>query len=128
MFWVAHWKRLFSVLLVFSFFTLGLQTQANAGIVGTDQLLASEQLQHDKQQLQAWLARADVRKQLIDLGVDVDAASHRVNSMTADEVKQLAAHMQDMPAGSGFAETAVLAFIVLVILEVTGVTDVLPNI
>jgi len=79
-------------------------------------------------QLKTWMAREDVREQLVDLGVDVDSAIARVDSMTNLEVQQLSANMNDMPAGSGFIETAVLAFLVLIILEVTGVTDILPNI
>ena len=123
----AHSKRILVTFVVFSFFSLGLQG-AHAGMVGSDQLVLAEQSQLDRQLLQSWMAREDVREQLIKLGVDVDSAIVRVDSMTQSEVRQLAANMHEMPAGSGFLETAVLAFLVLVVLEVTGVTDILPSI
>lgn len=121
-------KRIFTALVVFSFFTLGMQNVAVAGIVSSGDMIAAQQNQFDRDQLKTWMAREDVREQLIDLGVDVEAAISRVDSMTDAEVQQLSAKMDQMPAGSGFVETAVLAFLVLVVLEVTGVTDILPNI
>lgn len=121
-------KRIFTAFVVFSFFTLGMQNVAVAGIVTSGDMIAAQQSQLDRDQVKTWMAREDVREQLIDLGVDVEAAISRVDSMTDIEVQQLSAKMDEMPAGSGFIETAVLAFLVLVVLEVTGVTDILPNI
>ena len=74
------------------------------------------------------MAKQDVQQQLVAMGVDVSAAQARVDTMTNEEVQQMAAHMNEMPAGAGTAEVLVLAFLVLVVLEVTGVTDILPNI
>ncbi|VAW96366.1 hypothetical protein MNBD_GAMMA21-1000 [hydrothermal vent metagenome] len=125
---LAHTKRILTVMFIVSFFSLGLQGNANAGIVSSEELITAQQFQLDRLQLKTWMAREDVREQLVDLGVDVDSAIARVDSMTNLEVQQLSANMNDMPAGSGFIETAVLAFLVLIILEVTGVTDILPNI
>jgi len=125
---LAHLKRIITALFIISFFSLGLQGTASAGIVSSEEIIIVQQSQLDRLQLKTWMAREDVREQLVDLGVDVDSAVERVDSMTNLEVQQLSANMADMPAGSGFIETAVLAFLVLIILEVTGVTDILPNI
>ena len=121
-------KRIFTTLIVFSFFSLGMQNVSVAEMVSSSDMVAAQQNQLTKDQVKAWMARDDVRGQLVDMGVDVEAAITRVDSMTDSEVQQLAAKMDEMPAGAGFVETAVLAFLVLVVLEVTGVTDVLPNI
>ncbi|MGD8925702.1 MAG: PA2779 family protein [Thioalkalispiraceae bacterium] len=121
-------KRIFVTLFVISFFSLGMQNVSVAAIVSSSDMVAAEQNQLNRDQLKTWMAREDVRQQLVDMGVDVDAAIDRVDSMTNVEVQQLSAKMDELPAGSGFVETAVLAFLVLVVLEVTGVTDILPNI
>lgn len=121
-------KRLVCVVLAFSVFNLALQGIANAGIVSSSDIVAAEQIQLDRSQLRNLLAKQDVQAQLVSMGVDVAAAQARVDTMTEQEVQQLSAKMQEMPAGAGFVETLVLAFLVLVVLEVTGVTDVLPNI
>ena len=115
-------------LVVFSTFTLGMQNVAIGAIVTSGDMVAAQQSLFDRDELKSLMAREDVRDQLVDLGVDVDAAIARVDSMTDIEVQQLSAKMDEMPAASGFIETAVLAFLVLVVLEVTGVTDILPNI
>lgn len=121
-------KRIFTTLVVISFFSIGVQNVSVAAIVSSSDMVAAEQNQLDRDQLKTWMAREDVREQLVDMGVDVDAAIDRVDSMTDREVQQLSARMDELPAGSGIVEVAVLAFLVLVILEVTGVTDILPNI
>jgi len=121
-------KRILLTLVVFSTFTLGMQNVAIGAIVTSGDMVAAQQSLFDRDELKSLMAREDVRDQLVDLGVDVDAAIARVDSMTDTEVQQLSAKMDEMPAASGFIETAVLAFLVLVVLEVTGVTDILPNI
>lgn len=121
-------KRIFTTLIVFSFFSLGMQNVSVAAMVSSSDMVAAQQNQETRDQIKTWMAREDVREQLVDMGVDVEAAITRVDSMTDSEVQQLSANIDEMPAGAGFVETAVLAFLVLVVLEVTGVTDVLPNI
>jgi len=121
-------KRILLTLVVFSTFGLGLQNVANGAIVSSSDMIAAQQDLFDRDQLKTLMSREDVHEQLVDLGVDVDAAIARVDSMTDIEVQQLSAKMDEMPAGAGFIETAVLVFLVLVVLEVTGVTDLLPNI
>lgn len=121
-------KRILLTLVVCSTFGLGLQNVANGAIVSSGDMIAAQQDLLDRDQLKSLISREDVREQLVDLGVDVEAAIARVDSMTDIEVQQLSAKMGEMPAGAGFAEIAVLAFLVLVVLEVTGVTDLLPNI
>jgi hypothetical protein len=121
-------KRILTALLVFSFCSLGMQSVSVAGIVSSSEMVAAHQDQLSRDQLKTWMAREEVREQLVDMGVDVETAIARVDSMTDSEVQQLSAKMDEFPAASGFVETAVLAFLVLVVLEVTGVTDILPNI
>lgn len=124
----AKSKQLFTAFIVFSFFSLGMLNIANAAIIDSSNMVSERQGQFEREQLKSWMVREDVRERLVDLGVDVDSAIARVDSMTDSEVQQLAARMEEMPVGEGFIEFAVLAFLVLIILEVTGVTDILPNI
>ena len=121
-------KRLVCVVLAFSVFNLALQGVATAGIVSSSDIVAAEQVQLDRNILKTWLAKQDVQQQLVTMGVDVSAAQARIDAMTDQEIQQMAAQMDEMPAGAGFVETLVLAFLVLIVLEVTGVTDILPNI
>ena len=48
--------------------------------------------------------------------------------MTAQEVHAMATNMNNMPAGAGVLETAVLVLLILILLDIAGVTDIFPNI
>jgi hypothetical protein len=119
---------LICVVLAFSVFNLAFAGVANAGILSSSDIVTAEQVQLDRAQLKSLFARADVQDKLIAMGVDVAAAQARVDTMSEQEIQQMTASMDEMPAGAGFVEALVLAFLILVVLEVTGVTDVLPNI
>lgn len=122
-------KRLVCAVLAISLINFTMHGVASAAIISSNDLVAAEQLQQDREQIKTWLAKQEVQEKLISMGVDVSAAQARVDGMTEQEVKLLAAKMDKMPAGgTGAAEIIVLAFLILVALEVTGVTDILPNI
>jgi len=121
-------QRFTSSLLIILMLSFGVSKLSLAGIVTTTQLLEAHQTNLERKQVRDWLARDDVRKQLTSMGVDVKSAQARVNNMTADEVHQMASNMNNMPAGAGVLEVAVLVVLVLVLLDLTGVTDIFPNI
>jgi hypothetical protein len=99
---------------------------AFAGMVGTEQLLVAEQVQMDREQLLATLSRAEVKQQLSDMGVDPLQAAERVARMTDAEIAALSEGLGDLPAGSGVLGAVVLIFVVFVITDVIGATDIFP--
>jgi len=121
-------QRLISSLLIVMMLTLGVSRVSMAGIVTTSDIVNARQTVIERQQLRNWLARDEVRKQLTTLGVDVKAAQARVDSMTSQEVHAMADRMNQMPAGAGALEAAVLVLLILVLLDIAGVTDIFPNI
>ena len=121
-------QRFTSGLLAVLMLSLSAHSLTHAGIVSTEALVSAQQTALDREQVRDWLAREDVRKQLTGMGVDVDAAQARVDSMTAEEVRTMAANMEQMPAASGALEVAVLVLLILILLDIAGVTDIFPNI
>ncbi|MBI1422026.1 MAG: PA2779 family protein [Gammaproteobacteria bacterium] len=121
-------QRLVSSLLIMLMLSLGVSRISMAGIVTTEQLVDAQQVSAEREQIRDWLARDEVRKQLTTMGVDVKAAQGRVDSMTAQEVHAMADNMKNMPAGAGALETAVLVLLILILLDIAGVTDIFPNI
>lgn len=114
-------------LLAIAMLGMSMQSVAVAGIVTTTELVNSQHLQMERERIQDWMARAEVREQLTLLGVDTEQAQKRVADMTDEEVQQMAARMDQMPAGSGTGEVVLIAVLVLVILELTGVTDIFTH-
>lgn len=121
-------QRLISSLLIVMMLSLGVSRVSLAGIVTTSELVNARQTVIERQQVRDWLARDEVRNQLTAMGVDVKAAQARVDSMTAQEVHTMAERMDQMPAGAGVLEAAVLVLLILILLDIAGVTDIFPNI
>ena len=100
---------------------------ARAGMIGTPQLLAPS-AEAQSERVQAFLAREDVRQQLVALGVDPTAASERVAGLTESELQQLSNRIDSLPAGAGALELVLIGVLVLIILELVGVIDIFKRI
>jgi len=103
---------------------VGMPLPAQAGIVGSEQLLQSERSTVQREQLQQWMARDDVRQQLQSLGVDAGQAAERIDALTDQELQQLALNMDAQPAGGDIIGVIGIVFVVLLILELVGVTNI----
>ncbi len=110
--WIALWAFM-------GFITLPVQ----AAMVTTPDVLHTQQSEYDRQQLVELLDREDVQKQLLDYGVAPEQVKDRVSKMTDAEVAQLNDQIADMPAG-GILGAILLIFVVFVITDVIGATDI----
>ncbi|WP_088330400.1 PA2779 family protein [Lacimicrobium sp. SS2-24] len=113
-------KALFAVSLMV--FSLG---QVSAGPYSSDDVIASEQHQYNKQQILSFLAHDEVQNQLVALGVSRENAQRRIANMTKEELNALNNQINDMPAG-GIVGTIVTVLVVVAVLDLMGVTDVYP--
>ena len=96
---------------------------ARAGIIGTEILLNAEQ---SRATVETFLAREDVRNQLALLGVDPAQASLRTSNLTDMEVQAMAERIEAMPAGGDAVGAIVFIFLVLLVTDLLGLTDVFP--
>lgn len=116
-------KKFGSLLLAASL--LGAQVApAQAGMVGTDQALAAEQGRLDRDELVSLLEREDLQRQLSALGVDVRHAKERVAALTDAEVARINQRLAELPAGGSALGVVVLIFIVFIITDALGATDI----
>lgn len=104
----------------------GLPLAAQAGIVGTDQVLAASASSVDRDRVATFLARDDVRNALQGQGVSADAAIARVQAMSDAEVAQLASRVDQAPAGGDVLGVVFTIFIVLLVTDILGLTKVFP--
>lgn len=112
----------FLLTVMLSFSNLPLQ----AAMVSTEQVVMQQQASLDRDQLNAMFDRVDVQQQMVALGVSVDEVQKRVAMMTDAEVAQLNQQMSELPAGASVLSLAVLIFIVFVVTDVIGATDIFP--
>jgi hypothetical protein len=121
---VESFRRACVAITSLSLLSLGMQAPAFAGIVGTaDAVSATQQLDH-RGTVQAVLARADVREQMLALGVDPAAVDGRIAALTDAELATLATRIDSAPAGGDALVVVGIVFVVLMILEFTGVIDI----
>lgn len=120
-------RRLGNIIPVLSILALlGAQTAPlQAAMIGNDTLIAQSQHELGKQQLLAELERAEVHDKLVAMGVDIEDAKERINQMSEQELASLAADFDEMPAGgTGIIGALLVVFVVLVITDMLGATNV----
>jgi hypothetical protein len=114
-----------AALLAFTALTMAAPA-AQAGIVGTEAAFAGAALDAERARLNDALARDEVRAMLVARGVDPAAVEARVAALTADEVRTLNQQMDQLPAGGDIVGVVVFVFLVLLVTDLLGWTDVFP--
>lgn len=103
---------------------------ARAALVSTDDVIAPSKAEADRARVVAFIARDDVQAEMRKMGVDPTEAAARVAVMSDAEVQKVASKIDEMPAGKGaigaLIGAAVLIFVVLLITDLLGLTDVYP--
>lgn len=97
-----------------------------AAMIGTDQVISNSQSQTDRAHLKEMLSRADLADQLKNAGVDPTDLKARINNLTDDEVALLNEQLDQLPAGGDVLGTAVFIFLVLLLTDILGYTDIFP--
>lgn len=113
-----------AALIIFTPLTL------HADMVDTPTMLSSEQSYsraervRQEAQVGSFMAREEVLNQLESLGVSSELAAERVGAMTDAQLQQLALKIDELPAGGDGLGVVVTVLLILLLLEVLGVTDI----
>ena len=103
---------------------------AQAAMVTTDQVVAQAEVAGERARVMRFMAREDVRQQLQALGIDRDEAARRTESLSDDEIQQIAEKVDELPAGQSAIGVLIIIilvlFLVLLITDLAGLTDVFP--
>lgn len=104
--------------------------QAAGRLISTEEVAASEGVRsaHDgRARLLALLDRDEVAAQLAERGVSVEQARARVRALSDAEAAQLAAEIDQAPAGaSELIGTVILVFVLLLFCDILGFTNLFP--
>ena len=123
---LLHSKMLVAILSVVLLGT-GYSSASYAGMIGTPTLLEEQNIGESRTLINAFIAREQVAARLLELGVDPVEVQARVSALTADELQQIESQIDEMPAG-GILATIGLVFVILLILELTGVIDIFKKV
>ena len=97
---------------------------AQAALVGTEQVLHADSAA--RMRIDAWLARAEVRRALVDNGVDLGQVQGRVDALSDTEAIDFAARIDDLPAGGDILGILFAVFVILLITDILGLTKIFP--
>ena len=115
--------RLVSVSIV----CMGFAQVAPAGMIGTAYMLEDESRAASVSRIEILLARGDVARQLEAFGVDQALVVERLNGLSHAELLQLEGQLDSQVAGSDIIGLIGAVFVVLLILELVGVTDIFKS-
>ncbi len=118
-------KRYFSIVFAALFMLTSLVSiQAQAAMVGTDEVIAQQQLNVDRAELKGMLDDQSVQDKLASMGVSADQVDQRIDSLTADELAYFNTQLDEAPAGAGVVGIIVLFLVIFVITDMLCATDV----
>jgi hypothetical protein len=101
-----------------------------AAMVPTEATLDKTIAQDARNHLKTLISRNDIKDALVSQGIDPDEAKARVDSLSDSEVTELAGKIEQLPAGRGafgaLIGAALIVFLVLLLTDILGYTDVFP--
>jgi hypothetical protein len=116
--------RAVAIVSVLAFSASGLVAPAHANIIGTQTVMMESERAATVARVHAALDREAVQSQLVALGVDPADDSARIAALSDAELRQLDGRLAELPAGAGVLEVIGIVFVVLLILELVGVTNI----
>ncbi len=121
-------KETVVVLLMLSISLIGMPTVVLAAPIGTDTVVQLDKRGELVSRIQAQLARDDVRAQFLARGVSPAEVDARIAALSTEELQMLSLQLDDLPAGGSVLAVIGVVFVVLLILELVGVTNVFTEI
>jgi hypothetical protein len=101
-----------------------------AVMVPTEATIYQMKAQDARDRLKTFISRNDIKKTLISQGIDPDEAKARVDSLSDSEVIEVADKIEQLPAAGGafgaIIGAALIVFLVLLLTDILGYTDVFP--
>ena len=101
-----------------------------AAMVPTEATIYQIKAQDARDHLKTLISKNDIKRSLISQGIDPMEAKARVDSLSDSEVIEVADKIEQLPSGGGafgaVIAASVIVFLVLLITDILGYTDVFP--
>ena len=99
---------------------------AQAAMIGNQQIINQNQSQQTRDSLQQLLDQDTARQQLQAWGVSPEQINSRIDSLTDAELARINQQLNDLNAGGSVLGILLVIFLVFVITDVIGATDIFP--
>jgi len=117
-------KRILVFTLAAQILWTGVLPGAQAAILGTDTLLQLDQRAERLGRVNSLLIREDVRMEMLKLGVNPEQVQDRLAALTDQELQEIEGRLSQLPAGGNLAAAIGVVFVILIILELVGATNI----
>jgi hypothetical protein len=117
-------RQVVACVMAFHVLCLGFSPAAEAEVIGTQTVLELGQREARLNRINAALMRADVQREMLDLGVAPSEVRERLAAISDEELREMDGQLENLPAGGSLAAAIGVVFVVLIILELVGVTNV----
>lgn len=118
-----HTKPFSLVLAIMIAFATTFSVSAQAGMVGTGELIQQQQVDVDRQHLLNMLEEQEVKDKLAQLGVSEDQVAERIQNLTPSELAEFEQQLAKAPTGEGVVGVIVLFLLVFIITDMLCATD-----
>lgn len=119
-----RFRALLSLFASIALVTAGTFSVAHAGMIDSAAVMQMEQRDASIAQIEQLLERDRLASQMETMGVDAADVAERLDQLTDEELLLLQDRLEALPAGAGILEVIGVIFVVLLILELVGVTNI----
>lgn len=123
---MIHFLRRPIAVLLSLLLALAPMIPAQAAMIGNEQVINQHQQGQTRDSLQQLLQQQSARQQLQALGVSPDLVKSRIDSLTDSELARINRHVDTLDAGGSILGILLVIFVVFVITDVIGATDIFP--
>ncbi len=123
---MIHFLRRPIAVLLSLLLALAPMIPAQAAMIGNEQVINQHQQGQTRDSLQQLLQQQSARQQLQALGVSPDLVKSRIDSLTDSELARINRHVDTLDAGGNILGILLVIFVVFVITDVIGATDIFP--
>jgi len=124
-------RKAIAIMVIVTFSTLSIiSAPVHATMINTVEIFKQNQHDFSSKSINTFLDRSEVQKYLVAWGVNPEEAKARIGSLSDQEIENIVSRMDQLPAGGDAIGTilgaALVIFIVLVITDILGFTDIFP--
>jgi len=124
-------RKAIAIMVIVTFSTLSIiSAPVHATMINTVEIFKQNQNDLSSKSINTFLDRSEVQQYLVAWGVSPEEAKARIDSLSDQEIENIASRMDQLPAGGDAIGTivgaALVVFIVLLITDILGLTDVFP--
>ena len=99
---------------------------AQAAIIGNDQVVNRDLSHQTRDGLQQLFEQETAQQQLQEWGVNPEQIKSRIDRLTDAELARINQQVNDLQAGGGVLGVLLVIFLVFVITDIFGATDIFP--